>query len=81
MATKPVTKKEEIDMEERVDFFIPINPAEPNDTDVVLSINGETVVIQRGEKVKLKRKFVELYQNNEMQNMAAIKYIKSIASN
>lgn len=33
-----------------------------------VGVNGETVAIQRGEKVRVKRKFVEVIENSERQD-------------
>lgn len=36
--------------------------------DVFVSVNGETIAIKRGERVKIKRKFVEVLDNSERQD-------------
>lgn len=36
--------------------------------DVFVSVNGETVLIQRGVRVKIKRKFAEALDNSELQD-------------
>lgn len=33
-----------------------------------VGVNGETIAIQRGEKVKIKRKFLEVIENSERQD-------------
>lgn len=37
--------------------------------DVFVSVNGENVVIKRGEKVKIKRKFAEVLENSMRQDV------------
>lgn len=44
--------------------------------DVFVSVNGENVVIKRGEKVKIKRKFAEVLENQNRQDYAAAKLIE-----
>lgn len=38
---------------------------------VFVSCNGETIAIQRGERVKIKRKFAEILENSEHQDYEA----------
>lgn len=58
------------DPEEYVTFTAPY--AEDDwDTSLFLSVNGENVRVKRGETVKIKRKFVEVFENAEAQKRAA----------
>lgn len=36
--------------------------------DVFVGVNGETIAIRRGEKVKIKRKFAEVLDNSDLQD-------------
>lgn len=57
------------DPEEYVTFTAPFSDKEWDD-DLFLSVNGENVRVMRGEPVKIKRKFVEVYENSEAQKRA-----------
>ena len=47
--------------------------------DVFVGCNGENVVIQRGVKVKIKRKFAEILDHSELQDYETTELIKSMA--
>ena len=64
------TKHKTIDPEELVDFTAPMDPAGAK-RDILLAVNGETVRIQRGSTVRIKRKFLEVWNNASVQAMAA----------
>lgn len=57
-------------MEELVDFTAPMDPAGEK-RDVLISVNGETIRVQRGSTVRIKRKFLEVWENANKQAMAA----------
>lgn len=57
-------------MEELVDFTAPVDPTGEKH-DILLSVNGETVRVKRGSTVKLKRKFLEVWENAAAQTAAA----------
>lgn len=57
------------DPEEYVSFTAPFSDKEWDD-DLFLSVNGENIRVKRGETVKVKRKFVEVYENSEKQRRA-----------
>lgn len=59
-----------VDPEELVDFTAPYDPTGAA-REILLSVNGETVRVKRGETVKLKRKFVEVWENANAQTAAA----------
>lgn len=44
--------------------------------DVFVSVNGETVAIKRGERVKIKRKFAEVLDNSEHQDYETAQLIE-----
>ena len=46
--------------------------------DVFVGCNGENVVIQRGVKVKIKRKFAEILEHSELQDFETTELIKSM---
>ena len=64
------TKNKVLDPEELVDFTAPMDPTGAK-RDVLLAVNGETVRIQRGTTVRIKRKFLEVWNNAAAQAMAA----------
>ncbi len=69
--TKGMTKEElaahKAEMEELVDIKLFKDSGKYKD-DVFVSVNGETVAIKRGERVKIKRKFAEVLDNSEHQD-------------
>ncbi len=72
---EPKTKNEEPtpkapDPEELVDFTAPYDPTGEK-RDILLSVNGETVRVKRGETVQIKRKFVEAWNNSLAQTNEA----------
>ena len=64
------TKAKTLDMEELVDFTAPMDPTGVK-RDILLAVNGESVRIQRGASVRIKRKFLEVWNNASAQAMAA----------
>ncbi len=46
--------------------------------DVFVGCNGENVVIQRGVKVNIKRKFAEILEHSEIQDFETTELIKSM---
>ena len=63
-------KNKAMDPEELVDFTAPMDPTGQRQ-DILLAVNGETVRIQRGSTVRVKRKFLEVWDNANAQAMAA----------
>ena len=63
------------DPEEYVTFTAPYSDDEW-DNALFISVNGENVRILRGETVKVKRKFVEVYKNSLEQKKAAREAMK-----
>ena len=47
--------------------------------DVFVSVNGENCLIQRGERVKIKRKFAEVLDHSEHQDYETSKLIEAAA--
>lgn len=60
-------------MEEYVEvtFF---KDAKEYKNDIFIGVNGEFVAIQRGVPVKVKRKFLAVYEAGHQQDMAAVEY-------
>lgn len=65
-------KKQDLNMEELVDYTAPLF-GDANTRDIFVAVNGESILIKRGEPVKIKRKFLEVIQNAEAQNLAVWK--------
>jgi len=59
-------------MEDFVDCTAPLLAGRARQ-DILLSVNGETVRIRRGETVRIKRKFLEVLENAQRQERAAHK--------
>lgn len=57
--------------EELVEYTAPLLPGQEGQEDVFVGVNGETVRFKRGVPVKLKRKFVEVLENAQTQELAA----------
>ena len=47
--------------------------------DVIVSVNGETIQIKRGEKVKIKKKFALVLDNARKQNKKAADYMNQLS--
>ena len=56
--------------EELVEYTAPLAGMEKR-RDILAAVNGETIRIKRGERVKIKRKFVEVLDNAARQEYAA----------
>ena len=48
--------------------------------DVFASVNGETIAIKRGERVKIKRKFAEVLENSDHQDQETARLIEEKSS-
>lgn len=66
------------DPEELVSFTAPIDPT-GQQQDIILGVNGETIRIQRGATVEIKRKFVEVWENSTRQRSAAYRAMEAAA--
>ena len=64
------TETKVLDPEELVEFTAPMDPTGAK-RDILLAVNGETVRIRRGTTVRVKRKFLEVWNNSNAQAMAA----------
>ncbi len=69
--TKTEDTKKVRDGDELVEYHCPEAFSEHDDHPVYASVNGDNVVIQRGETVMIKRKFVEVIENSLRQKKAA----------
>lgn len=56
--------------EELVEYSAPYLPGE-NRQDIFVAVNGESLAIKRGVKVKIKRKFYEVLMNAQDQELSA----------
>lgn len=65
-----MSEKKIDEMEELVDFTAPFDPT-GTQRDIFLGVNGETVRVKRGSTVRLKRKFVQAWENANAQAAAA----------
>ncbi len=57
-------------MEELVDFTAPLDPTGERQ-EIILGVNGETIRVKRGSSVKIKRKFLEVWEHAGEQAMTA----------
>lgn len=61
-------------MEELVEYTAPVILGKADQT-IFVGVNGENIRIQRGVTVKIKRKFKEVLDNAEKQEMSAYSYM------
>lgn len=72
-AEQEATKTIEEIMEEYVEYEAPMT-ANPDERDILVAVNGETLRIKRGERVQIKRKFLEVLRQADEQRRSAIRY-------
>ena len=70
MAIKKVNPNEEL-----VEYTAPLAPGSRQD--VLVSVNGETIRIKRGSRVKIKRKFLKVLNQSADQEFAAYKEMEA----
>lgn len=71
------TKKEEMNPEEELVTIRLFKDNNKYKDDVFVSVNGERILIKRGEQVQVKRKFAEVLKNSEDQDYATAMMIES----
>lgn len=73
--TEEFEKTEEVKtdpMEELVEYTAPLLP-DLKKQEVICAVNGEIIRVQRGETVKIKRKFVKALERATKQEVAAMR--------
>ena len=65
---------------EMQELLIPMNPANVKDTEVTVGLNGTLYKIQRGVKTKVPKAVIEIIENSQLQQAAAMQYIVSVAN-
>ena len=65
------------DPNELVDYMAPLLPGSKQ-KDIFGAVNGETFCVKRGVPVKIKRKFLEVLQNAQAQQVAAYRAMVEI---
>ena len=68
--------EKKFDPEELVDFTAPFDPTGEKQ-DIILSVNGETSRVKRGEAVEIKWKFLEVWDNAQQQANSARKTMEA----
>lgn len=68
----PETDEQKAWAEERVEVMAPLDANESDD--VPLTVNGETIVIKRGYRVKIPRKFALVLESSIEQQMASKRF-------
>lgn len=63
-------KTKKTNPEDVVEYTAPLMPWR-TDRDIFVAVNGESIRIKRGETVQIKRKFVEVIEHAEAQEMEA----------
>lgn len=71
------TEKKDDPMEELVDYIAPLIVGKEDQT-IFVQVNGENIRIQRGKKVRIKRKFKEVLDQSAEQEMAAYAYMEKV---
>lgn len=64
---------------ETVALRLPLNPANPKDTEVTVGLNGRFWKIQRGHTVQVPAAVGEILAHSERQTAAAMAYINGAA--
>ena len=67
---KTITEVKALDPNELVAYTASFIPGVKKQKPIVVGVNGEIIRIQRGETVKIKRKFVEVLDNANAQVMS-----------
>nr|DAO14504.1 MAG TPA: hypothetical protein [Caudoviricetes sp.] len=62
------------------EIMIPMNPVAPDDTEITVGLNGKLYKIKRGIKTKVPKAVVEIIQNSQLQQAAAMQFILSAAN-
>lgn len=76
-AEKKSPKEETDPMEELVDYIAPLIVGK-EDQAIFCQVNGENIRIQRGKKVRIKRKFKEVLDQSAEQEMAAYAFMEKV---
>lgn len=71
------TEKKDDPMEELVDYIAPLIVGKEDQT-IFVQVNGENIRIQRGKKVRIKRKFKEVLDQSAEQEMAAYAFMEKV---
>lgn len=66
------------DDDEYVSIMIPMT--HENKADVFLSLNDESCIIKRGQRVMIKKKFARVYEDSRDQETAALMYMEKAQS-
>jgi hypothetical protein len=66
------------DPEELVTYKAPLFNTRGRRDDIVVGVNGELIKIKRGETVQIKRKFLEVIENSEEQDLKAIQLMDKL---
>ena len=74
---KPVIEPIDYSPEELVEYTAPLSADPAHSQPITASVNGESIRIKRGATVKIKRKFLEVIQQGQAQELAA--YLNSQA--
>lgn len=74
--TETIEKKDD-PMEELVDYIAPLIVGK-DDQPIFVQVNGENIRIQRGKKVRIKRKFKEVLDQSVEQEMAAYAFMEKV---
>ena len=73
--TTPVAEAPEVDYEEYVEYVAPLTT--PDAKPIFVGVNGETIRIQRGVPVRIKRKFYLALMDAQRQEFEAFKAQKA----
>lgn len=79
VAPKTVSAEEKAKMDAYWNEYVEVKLFKDNNKysdDVFVSVNGETCLIKRGERVKIKRKFAEVLDASDLQDYETAKLIE-----
>ena len=79
VAPNGISAEEKAAMDAYWNEYVEVKLFKDNDkysSDVFVSVNGETCLIKRGERVKIKRKFAEVLDESDIQDYETAKLIE-----
>lgn len=65
---------------EPTSIMIPMNPANPQDTEITVGLNGVLYKIQRGVPTEVPKAVVEIIENSQLQEAKAMQFIAANVS-
>lgn len=80
--TEQEKRQKDADFEAYMNELVPVYLFKDNNKyrdDVMVAVNGETILIQRGKHVMIRRKFAHALENSQMQDAFAAEHMMQLA--